>query len=308
MVKEFDIFLLQGSNYDLTKYDFSSIKAKIFDISRDDFRLFMEESFLEKLGESNQDFLDRIVKYKNKVFAVVPSTFQEKCPDTYWAFRFLLLIYPSSLICTHTINYRLQVDSQKYEWEIRLEGDHYIWDFWNNLLEGSDENIDEINEFFELFWVRVNRLKYIQIGLASYEQSFTENNLNMSFLSLCIVLESTTSQATELTYRLSRNAAILCGKDKESSQKIFKRVKEIYKLRSRMVHGDEYDKEAVYQEVPFLRKLCSKLIIEMISQNLRDKEELNQRITEVGFGDRKKISSEYKEWILNENVLQGLSK
>ena len=44
------------------------------------------------------------------------------------------------------------------------------------------------------------------------------------------------SNKGELNYRISRNAAVLLGKDKHDSKRIYKELKCLYAIRSSIVH------------------------------------------------------------------------
>ena len=41
----------------------------------------------------------------------------------------------------------------------------------------------------------------------------------------------------ELSYTISRNIAVLLGIDKDDSNKIFQEMKDLYKKRSKIIHG-----------------------------------------------------------------------
>lgn len=129
----------------------------------------------------------------------------------------------------------------------------------------------------------------------------------MEYLNLCISLESIIDGKTELVYRIKRNVAIICGIDELHCQTIFKNITKIYDLRSTIVHGEEYEYKKIFEYSPYLRCLISQLIIELISLNINvNKGELGNRLTRIGFGDKDKLSNNYKLFHFNENTFYTL--
>ena len=57
--------------------------------------------------------------------------------------------------------------------------------------------------------------------------------------------------------------------------------------------------EKVIEYLKPLKSLVSRTIIELLLHNISKIEELNNRITEIGFGDRQKISKNWKHYQLN---------
>lgn len=130
----------------------------------------------------------------------------------------------------------------------------------------------------------------------------------MSYLDLCISLESIVNGNSELLYKIRRNVAILCGKSEADSWTLFKNIDKIYKLRSQIVHGEDYKIELIEKYLPYLINLVSRLIIEIISLNVKEKNTLNDKMTSIGFGDKIKISSEYKYFQFNPEVLLSIEE
>jgi hypothetical protein len=84
--------------------------------------------------------------------------------------------------------------------------------------------------------------KFLQLAFENFELSYEIQNKNMQFLTLMNALEillKPSSAKTELTYRLSRNGAVLLGKDDGDSERIYKELKCLYAIRSSIVHTGE---------------------------------------------------------------------
>ena len=101
--------------------------------------------------------------------------------------------------------------------------------------------VKEINRF-------INKIKlpfkypFLQLAFDNFELSYHIQNKKLAFLSLMISLESLfhPSNEGELTYRISRNIAVLLGRTKKyNSNCIFVDVKDLYKKRSKIVHAGE---------------------------------------------------------------------
>jgi hypothetical protein len=73
----------------------------------------------------------------------------------------------------------------------------------------------------------------------------------------------------------------------------------MYKLRSKIVHGSDYDIEKVKSYINPLKAIVSRTIIELIVHNVESNEKLNEKITQIGFGDRRKISEKWNYYKLN---------
>lgn len=78
---------------------------------------------------------------------------------------------------------------------------------------------------------------FLQLAFENFELSYEARNINLSFLSLMISLETLFNvDRQELRYRISRNIAVLLGKDKDDAKAIFDKVRGLYDKRSGLVH------------------------------------------------------------------------
>lgn len=77
----------------------------------------------------------------------------------------------------------------------------------------------------------------LKIAYNSYDLSYYVHSTTQALLNLMIGLEALFNPGGgELRYRISRNVAVLIGKDKEESKDIYKYIKDIYVKRSNLVH------------------------------------------------------------------------
>ncbi len=80
----------------------------------------------------------------------------------------------------------------------------------------------------------------LQIAFESFELSYQISDINLSFLTLMISLEALLNPGKqELTYKVSRNTAVLLGGKEDDSKNIFLKVKKLYDKRSKFVHGEK---------------------------------------------------------------------
>ena len=101
----------------------------------------------------------------------------------------------------------------------------------------EDKEVETVNNF-----ISDNKLPFndgaLQLALESYELSYYTINPGLSFISSMVAIESLLNPAnSEVTYRVSRNLAVLLGKDLLSSVKLFEKMKKLYSTRSSIAHG-----------------------------------------------------------------------
>jgi hypothetical protein len=103
----------------------------------------------------------------------------------------------------------------------------------------------------------------------------------------------------ELSYRLKRTTAILCGNTESDSSTIFKNLTKVYNLRSKIVHGENYTPQDIYSKIEYLQNLVSRTLIELLIHNITKNTDLDNLITSLGFGQRNKLSSTWKLFKIN---------
>ena len=87
------------------------------------------------------------------------------------------------------------------------------------------------------------------------------------FIFLAIALETLISnQQTELRYHISQRTAFLVGETDDQCYDIFSKIKNIYKLRSYIMHGNIKNNNNIeYDKLWFLQEVIRVLILKMIS-------------------------------------------
>ena len=104
----------------------------------------------------------------------------------------------------------------------------------------------------------------VQLAFDGFELSYESYNCGLSFLSLMISLETLLNPSDhELRYRISRNTAVLLGKNKKYSESIFSEVLALYDKRSKLVHTGKHE-IINNQDVLNLRGYVRAVIKEMI--------------------------------------------
>jgi len=130
------------------------------------------------------------------------------------------------------------------------------------ILELSDSDIVNAQSFLANNKIPFDNPK-VQLAFDSFELSYESYNRGLSFLSLMISLETLLNPSDhELRYRVSRNASVLLGKNKEHSKRIFSEVKALYDKRSKLVHTGKHE-TIYYQDVLCLRGYVRETIKEM---------------------------------------------
>ncbi len=125
----------------------------------------------------------------------------------------------------------------------------------------------------------------VQLAFDSFEMSYESYNRSLSFLSLMISLETLLNPSDhELRYRVSRNAAVLLGKNKEHSRSIFSKVKALYDKRSKLVHTGKHE-TIDYQDVLDLRGYVRETIKKMTRIG-GDRGLILDTLNACGFGER----------------------
>ena len=77
----------------------------------------------------------------------------------------------------------------------------------------------------------------LRLAHQNFEMAYSIYHKDLSFLALMISMESLFNPGgSELTYRISRNTAVLIGKDKDDSRNIFRKMKKLYGKRCDIVH------------------------------------------------------------------------
>ncbi len=123
---------------------------------------------------------------------------------------------------------------------------------------------------------------FLQLSFENFELSYETPRANLSFLSLMVSLETLFNPGgSELTYRISRNVAVLLGNNMDHSDLIFKDVQKLYGKRSGLVHkGKSNIKE---EDLLRLRNYVRESI-KKIDDMHKNKDDLLKLLNSCGFG------------------------
>ncbi|MFA9370135.1 MAG: hypothetical protein ACERIH_00285 [Labilibaculum antarcticum] len=162
----------------------------------------------------------------------------------------------------------------------------------------DEENLKETNEFLAYYKANYEKRDYIRNAIRYYSDSFRVNSNEMAFICLCICLETIVPGKEQLSYRFKRNLSVLCSDSNEKGKRIYLKANQLYGYRSKLVHSGMTSKDFKKFDLFFeyAQILASRMIIEMLLHNIPKIEELDKKITELGFGQKKAISENYKEF------------
>lgn len=298
-MKRFTVLIITNSASDLSKLQFPEFK--IVNTKSEEFTEFLintkapEFSFAleikEGFEENGKERYAIINKDPTQTFGV---------KRIYDAFNFLILLFPSNLSVEHIVDF-------KFENKKLVHRNSFKTDIFNEEDEGflkfDEAKTEIINDFIKKYSQNYSEIGYLKSSAQNYMNAFDNPHYyHFSYIALCISLESITNGNTELLYRIRRNVAVICGKDVESSQIVFDNINTIYKLRSKIVHGSDFSDDKVYEYLNYLQSIVSKIIIELLIHNISSLELLNKKITSLGFGNRDKLSENWSEILLNDDI------
>lgn len=127
--------------------------------------------------------------------------------------------------------------------------------------------------------------EFLQLAFDNFNLSYDVENLSLQFLSLMNGMEVLfhPSGEGELTYRISRNVAVLLGKNRKEAEEIQKIMKKLYSLRSEIVH-----KGRLKIDLSHLLKLryYTRESIKEINNIGVNKKEIQDLLNSSGFGER----------------------
>lgn len=298
-----DIPVLSGSYFDLTKFDFSFKDIYILNIESDEFKNYLERITAPDNGGYNYAMVSNIVKEKmghyGDLYAVIKrdpfNDFNRQ--EIYRVWTILLIIHPSDLQIQHELHFHIEgqyISTTGYSSEPKS----YTGEYPGMPLFNDDRYVAEINAFILLVFERLQSTGYIGLSIYHYLTSYKASHYHYQFMSLFTALDCIIGNGTELQYRLKRAVAILCGDREHTCNIILKKVETLSKIRNDIVHGNSFSGTDVFEKLPKLRTLVSRVIIELLIHNLEQKK-LNEAFTKIGFGDRSKISKDWKEFELN---------
>jgi hypothetical protein len=305
-LRDLQFFVLRGTLSDLSVFDFYNYNAKIQDVNDPKFKEFLDQ-YPSPLGNDYnwkvfQEFLDE-VKGTENIYALLPInlTKQFSEDDLYHCYSILLLLFPSDLTINYIVDFQL-INNKQLSYSGHADyGFHSTGyeNYYDNYTFVQENYLVEVNEFISIFKTRYKRIKYINNALESYVASFRYLKVHQCYLDLCIALESIIEGPNEIQYRIKHHVAVLCAENEDRAKIIFNNLSKIYSLRSKIIHGESYDYNKVFEYLPYLRGLVSRMIIELILLNIPVRSTLDSILTFAGYRKQPNLSTEYKAMTLN---------
>ncbi len=172
----------------------------------------------------------------------------------------------------------------------RLFMGNYYWSNYNSqdIFTLKDSEISDFQRFIHNMTLPFKE-PFLQLAFENFELSYLTPTTNLTFLSLMICMEILFNPGEqELSHRISRNAAILLGKDFKESKTIFSEIKKLYTKRSKIVHGTiarEKSKTVNNEDVVKLRNYVRESIKE-INIKGKSRDELLEFLDSHGYGSR----------------------
>lgn len=148
----------------------------------------------------------------------------------------------------------------------------------------SEREISLIHDFIDRTTIPFKQ-PFVQLAFENFELSYRVSERELSYLSLMIALEALfhPSNQGELSYRISRNVAVLIGsRETKASREIIKDVKELYRKRSALIHTGEIKINDA--DILLLRYYVRESIKKINDLNF-GKDELSDFLTSKGFNE-----------------------
>jgi len=126
----------------------------------------------------------------------------------------------------------------------------------------------------------------LRLAHDNFQVSYYIHQKHLSFLALMMSLEGlfNPSGEGELRYRISRNTAVLIGKDKDDSESIWKRMRKLYDIRCDIIHSGNFN-DVNDNDVLELRSYVRRSIKEFYKIG-KSKTEILDMLNSCGFGDK----------------------
>lgn len=161
-----------------------------------------------------------------------------------------------------------------------------------SILNFKNSEIKELEQFIHNTKLPFKE-KHLQLAFESFELSYHIATLGIPFLLLMMSMESLFNPIGqgELRYRISRNTAVLIGKNKRDSESIWKNMKKLYDKRCDIVHKGESN-IVTKENLLLLRDYARRSIKEFYNMG-KGKDDILDILNSTGFGD--------KPW-LNKNI------
>jgi len=160
-----------------------------------------------------------------------------------------------------------------------------IWNRTPLILELSE--LEEARSFVNAHSLPLSEA-YLQLAFEGFELSYEVQDSRLAFLSLMISMEAALGPQgnTEITHQVSRNAAVLLGSDTCESGHIFRDMKRLYSIRSKIVHGEatpSHRDQLRWEDLLRLRHYV-RTSIKLLGAAAKPKKDVLARLNECPFG------------------------
>lgn len=155
---------------------------------------------------------------------------------------------------------------------------------YQDLFHLDNSEIENAQKFLDTTEMPL-KFDYLKLAHENFELSYTVPNPSLSFLSLMIASEVLFNPGSgDITYRISRNFAVLLGNSIENAKHIQKEISELYRKRSSLIHSGKEIVNFVGEEnyVLKIRYYIRESIKKIISMNL-SKDDLLDFLNSKGF-------------------------
>ncbi|MEO6832365.1 MAG: hypothetical protein ABI378_08125, partial [Chitinophagaceae bacterium] len=298
-----DIPIFYGTFADLTKLDLSLINGKIVLHKGRHFRecfkkLLHPDAFESSYKMNVNDFDNHPIYERDKVkrYAIVPLDCEKPLLEENWRHfhQMMLSLIPSDFALIEII--RLNLYNGRYQGVLKYSYNFEPSDekIFGNFMFIAPQEYKFVRAYIKKYFYPSLNLKYIKYILSTYASSFKEPNPIYQYLGLIICLEVTIEGNEQLTYRLKRNTALLCGTKISECRRIYDNLNQLYKLRSAIIHGNINPSYKYFKDYHhYLKTLVARLIRELTVHNIADVAQLNKKLTELGYGQNRLISKNY---------------
>jgi hypothetical protein len=175
---------------------------------------------------------------------------------------------------------------------------------------GFTNSIINFKELFKTFIVLDNssyllRIMDLYMEADDHTQDYVKLILYVSVLEMLNVDDT----QHNITYKVARLPAVLLGINEEISEKVFKNIKRIYKIRCELVHEAKFDN--INSEInEYLSNIISNIFLTLLSLDKIDlrsnstKKSLFNVVNNLGFGQREKLFTENSSsWVMDTSFL-----
>jgi hypothetical protein len=310
------IGIFVGATTDILQVDLSFLNLKFIKLYSDSFmdiikgfnkNLEIQKKNLSPFEDWKKDKFNYHIE--EKTYALIPINMSHEVNGNHPRLieKIMLIMFPSDFRMFSYIEY----SNYLYEpHEIHLSTiaiPNYITSQNRGIKEGwlsfPSSEISDINFFIRHFIEKQDRLGCLEIALNSYIQSFKQTPIQSSFISLFIALESLVQESFEITHQISRYCAVINSTSIEVGNTIYKNLKKLYGLRSKIIHGNQYDLTKLHNDLYFkLEAVVSRTLIELVSHEIFDVKSLGKRVNELGFGEKGKLSDSYLSFNINHTT------